>query len=135
MNTYKFPKHPNAGSNSPWRLSKNVIETEQTLPTRADSIRGTFNGVPATFMPISERVSGDTHLNERRQIIGVLVETNQDKPGHFIHETFKPDNIHLLFDYEGFHSGCSASCHCLTMPDQEYIKHDRLKCENCNNRY
>lgn len=137
MNTYKFPKYPNAGSNSPWRLSKNIFETEQTLPTEASTIRGIFNGVPATLIRITERIAGDTHLNERRQIIGFTVETNQDKPGYYFHETFKPDNVHLLFDFEGYHAGCTASCHCQTMQDQEYYRHRSVfgGCQDCNSRF
>ncbi len=134
MNTYKFPKHPNAGSNSPWRLSKHVFETEQTLPTEASTIRGTFNGAPATLMRITERISGDTEFNERRRITGFIVETNQDKPGHYFHEPFKPENVHLLFDFEGYHEGCTSKCHCQTMQDQEYFRHLAVfgGCKECH---
>ncbi len=124
MNTYKFPKHPNAGSNSPWRLSKHVFETEQTLPTEASTIRGTFNGAPATLMRITERIAGDTEFNEVRRITGFTVQTNGDKEGHYFHETFKPSNVHLLFAYEGFHEGCTAKCHCQVFKsDKAYIEH------------
>ena len=102
MSTYTFKKYPNAGSNSEWRKSKHVFETDQPLPTRECSIRGKFNGEPADLMMVSERVSGDTHLNERRRIIGFVVQTNADKPYHYFHQTYKPDNVHLLFDYEGY---------------------------------
>lgn len=140
MNTYKFPKHPNAGSNSPWRLSKHVIETEQTLPTNAPYIRGTFNGVPATIMQVSKKVVGDTDFNSRYETIGLTVETNNELrgAGHFIHETFLPDNIHLLFDNEnGFHAGCTATCHCQTMEDQEYYRHKGIfgGCQDCDSRF
>lgn len=132
MNTYKFPKYPNVRNNSPWRLDKHIIETEQTLPTEASSIRGTFDGAPATFIRITERIAGDTEFNERRQIIGFTVQTNNDLKGsgHFIHETFKPDNVHLLFDYEGFHEGCTDKCHCqVYKTDQAYFEHMKVcKC-------
>ena len=124
MNTYKFPKHPNARSNSPWRLSKNVIETEQTLPTSAIGITGTFNGERATFVRDTERVSGDTHLNERRRIVGFTVIIDG------FMQSFRPENIHLLFNYEGFHEGCTDKCHCqVYKSDKEYFEHTKnCKC-------
>jgi hypothetical protein len=131
MNTYKFPKYPNARNNSPWRLDKHIIETEQTLPTEASSIRGTFNGAPATFIRDTERISGDTEFNERRHITGFTVIMDDRM------QSFKPENIHLLFSYEGFHAGCTASCHCQTMQDQEYIRHRGVLygCQECDSRF
>lgn len=130
MNTYKFPKHP--GSKT-WRLSKHIFETEQTLPTEASSVYGTFDGRQATLIRITERIAGDTEFNERRRITGFIVQTNGDKPGHYFHEPFYPENVHLLFDYEGYHEGCSSTCHCQTMSDQEYIRHRNVLggCPSC----
>ncbi len=125
MNTQKFPKYPNVRNNSPWRLSKHIIETEQTLPTEASSIRGTFDGAPATFIRITERIAGDTEFNEKRRITGFQVQL-EDRI-----QTFKPENIHLLFSYEGFHDGCTAKCHCqVYKSDKDYIEHMKsCKCE------
>jgi hypothetical protein len=121
MNTYKFSKFPNSKT---WRLSKHIFETEQTLPTEAGSVRGTFDGAPAALIRITERISGDTEFNERRRIVGFQVQTE----GYL--QTFKPDNVHLLFDYEGFHEGCTDKCHCqVYKTDQAYFEHMKVcKC-------
>lgn len=131
MNTYQFKKYPNAGSKSEWRKSKYTIETKQTLPTRAYSFDGTFDGEPATFIQVTERISGDTHLNEKRKIVGFVVQKSLGY-GAYTQQTFKPDNVHLLFDDEGFHSGCSKDCCCQTIKDdQEFMKHFSFNCANC----
>lgn len=111
MSTYTFKKHPNAGSNSEWRKSKHVFETDQQLPTCSTAVYGKFNGENAVLMPVSERISGDTEFNEKRRIVGFIVQTNQDKPGYYFQTLYKPENVYQLFDYEGFHDGCIKG-HC-----------------------
>ena len=130
MNTYKFPKYP--GSKT-WAIAKHEIETDQTLPALPGTIHGKFNGQNAVFMPILERVSGDTHLNEVKAITGFVVQTNDyiRESGHYIQEVYKPENIHLLYSFEGYHLGCSAKCCCQVIKDDnEYIKH-RSTCRKC----
>lgn len=88
------------------------------MPTDASSIRGIFNGERATFIRDTKRISGDTEFNERRQIIGFTVITDNHM------QSFRSDNIHLLFDYDGFHEGCTDKCHCqVYKTDQAYFEH------------
>ena len=95
MNTFKF--------------DKNIIETDWELPTRDYSIRAKFNGVPCWIMQISERISGDTEFNEKRKIIGLIVQTTDAYLSDVTHQsTYYPKNIYNLFDYDGYKSLHSA---------------------------
>lgn len=101
VNTYSFPKFP--GSKT-WKMSKHTFETEQTLPTRAYSVNGLFDGKLATLIMCSKRVSGDTIHNGRWEITGFIVQYSLGN-GMYEHVPYYPLNVHLLFSYDGYHEG------------------------------